>query len=202
MMKSTLTLLLCALVLFSCKKNAAQQPDNQIVETKSVAIDYSKPENLIALYKESDSLLHQGKIDTSKMRLYIENATEYALKYPSDTLCPAFLYFAGVFQMQVAFSNQAEEARQQGASEAVAIFNSLIAQYPDYQNLPNAYYYKAQIYENLGNTTDAEKEYRELVRRYPKSDIGKSTAEYLKVGGFEKSADEIWEEIQKKNSAR
>lgn len=167
-----------------------------------MAIDYSKPENLIALYKESDSLLHQGKIDTSKMRLYVENATDYALKSPSDTLCPAFLYFAGVFQMQVAFSNQAEEARQQGASEAVAIFNSLIAQYPDYQNLPNAYYYKGQIYENLGNTSDAEKEYRELVRRYPQSDIGKSTAEYLKVGGFEKSADEIWEEIQKKNSAR
>ena len=64
------------------------------------------------------------------------------------------------------------------------------------------YYYKGQIYENLGNTSDAEKEYRELVRRYPQSDIGKSTAEYLKAGGFEKSADEIWEEIQKKNSVR
>lgn len=202
MIKRTLTLLLCALVLFSCKKNTTQHTDSQIVETKSEAIDYSKPKNLIALYKESDSLLHQGKIDTSKMRLYVEKATEYVLKSPSDTLCPAFLYFAGVFQMQVAFSNQDEEARQQGASEAVAIFNSLIAQYSDYQNLPNAYYYKGQIYENLGNTSDAEKEYRELVRRYPQSDLGKSTAEYLKVGGFEKSADAIWEEIQKKNSAR
>ena len=54
-----------------------------------------------------------------------------------------------------------------------------------------AYYYKGQIYENLGMRQEAASTYRALVERFPDTELGKSIAAYLQAGGYEKSAEEI-----------
>ena len=50
----------------------------------------------------------------------------------------------------------------------------------------------------MKRTSDAEGEYRELVHRFPDTDLGRNIADYLKVRGFEKSSDDIMHEISQK----
>ena len=159
---------------------------------------YSNPKELIALYHHADSLVQIGQIDTKKMQLFVEKATQYAEIHPDDTLSTHFLLYAGIFQMDVALSTPSESKRNERFFKAVEIFNELTTKYPDYRNLPYCYYYKGQIYENMGRTSDAEGEYRELVHHFPDTDLGQNIAEYLKVRGFEKSSDDIMHEISKK----
>ena len=190
-------ILLLSVTLFSC---GSKQEKNEAMDdaTISESSDYRNPKELIDLYHHADSLVKIGAIDTKKMQLFVDKATEYATLHPDDTLSPHFLLYAGIFQMDIALSTPSESKRNARFFQSVDIFNKLTEQYPDYHNLPYCYYYKGQIYENMERTSDAEGEYRELVHRYPDTDLGRNIAEYLKVQGYEKSSDDIMHEIKKK----
>lgn len=191
------SLLLLVLALCSC---SSKQEKNDVIKDTTIceSSDYSSSKDLIALYHHADSLVQIGQIDTKKMQLFVDNATAYAEIHPDDTLTPHFLLYAGIFEMDIALSTPSESKRNARFFQAVDIFNDLTKKYPDYKNLPYCYYYKGQIYENMKRTSDAEGEYRELVRRFPNTDLGRNIADYLKVRGFEKSSDDIMHEISQK----
>jgi tetratricopeptide (TPR) repeat protein len=192
-----LSLLVLALLFFACGSKQSA-PDVATSTTTYATKDYTSSKELIALYHQADSLVKIGEIDKEMMTLFVEKASEYATIHPDDTLSPHFLLYAGIFQMDIALSTASESKRNERFFQSVDIFNKLTKQYPDYRNLPYCYYYKGQIYENMRRTSDAEGEYRELVHRFPDTDLGRNIAEYLKVRGFEKSSDDIMHEISKK----
>lgn len=190
-------LLLLAATFCTCgskQDSSRSETDINNLESK----EYNNSKELIALYHHADSFVQIGQINTKKMQLFVEKATQYAEIHPDDTLSPHFLLYAGIFQMDVALSTPSESKRNNRFFQAVDIFNELTQRYPDYKNLPYCYYYKGQIYENMGRTSDAENEYRELVHHFPDTDLGQNIAEYLKVRGFEKSSDDIMHEISQK----
>lgn len=191
------SLLLLAVVFCACGSKQSE-PDDVANATSCESKDYTSSKELIALYHRADSLVKIGEIDKEMMALFVEKATAYAEIHPDDTLSPHFLLYAGIFQMDIALSTASESKRNERFFQSVDIFNDLTKQYPDYKNLPYCYYYKGQIYENMGRTSDAEGEYRELVHRYPDTDLGRNIHDYLKVRGFEKSSDDILHEISKK----
>lgn len=192
-----------ALLWTGCKHEKSTT-ENLGDDVTSIAkdLDYSKSENLISLYRESDSLTKIGKIDLAKMQLFVDRSTQFAEENPKDTLSPHFLLYAAIFQMEIASSNPSEVERKELWFKSIDRFNKVIKQFPEYRNLPYCYFYKGQIYENLGRLSDAESEYRELVHLYPKSELGKSTDDYLKSRGFEKSAEQIWSDIQSNDKKR
>ena len=191
------SLLLLAVTFCCCgSKQDTPNPENNTLDFESV--DYTSSKELIALYRHTDSLVQIGEIDTKKMQLFVEKATQYAELHPDDTLSPHFMLYGGIFQMDIALSTASESKRNERFFQAVGIFNQLTQQYPNYKNLPYCYYYKGQIYENMGRTSDAEGEYRELVHRFPETDLGRNIADYLRVRGFEKSSDDIMHEISQK----
>ena len=200
-MKRTFVIVLaCTAILFSaCKKKGTQ--DVKLGDTpEAVAenLDYSKAENIVKLYKITDSLNRIGKADFAKMQLFLDNALTYAEKNPNDTISPHFMLYSGIFQMQLAFSNPDETTQKELAFKAIDILNQILTSYPKYKNGDYCYFYKGQIYENLHRSSDAENEYRELVHHYPNSQLGKSTKTYLQSQGYEKSAEQLWEEVKKK----
>ena len=183
------------MLFVSCHKQhndtAAAQSSNAKSAVNSTTL--SDPQAIIDLYKEVDSLTRVGSMDRKKMQQFVDESVEYAKKVPSDTLSPHFLLYAGVMQMQVAFSNADEQQRVKQAEAAIDILEKLRQNYPDYRNAIYAYYYKAQIYENLGKREEAEKSYHDLVDRFPDTELGKNIASYLKADGYEKTADEIYQ---------
>lgn len=187
-----LPLLLC---LATCSPKNVPSTDQPAQD--SVVVNYQNPKALIALYHEADSLVQIGQIDTKKMQTFVDNATQYAEAFPNDTLSPHFMMYAGIFQMDIALSTKAKSKRDKRFFRSIEIFNQLTEKYPDYKNIPYCYYYKGQIYENMQRNSDAENEYRELVHRFPNTELGKNIADYLKVRGFEKSPEEIMMEIEK-----
>ena len=186
----------CALVITGCKKKSGQPVETP--DSVAPTLDYTKKENIVKLYRMTDSLNRIGKADFAKMQLFIDHATTYAQKNENDTISPHFLLYSGIFQMQLAFSKSDLSTQKELAFKAIDQFNHLLKQYPKYKNAPYCYFYKGQIYENLNRLSDAENEYRELIHLYPDSELGKSTAEYLNMQGFKKSPDQLWEEVSKK----
>lgn len=201
MMKRELVIILACVALFlgACKKKDAQEVKlGDTPDAVAQDLDYSKSENIVKLYWLTDSLNRVGKADYAKMQLFLDNALAYAEKNPKDTLSPHFMLYSGIFQMQLAFSNPEETSQKDLSFKAIEIFNKVLELYPKYKNGDYCYFYKGQIYENLHRNSDAENEYRELVHQYPNSPLGKSTKEYLQAQGFEKSAEQLWEDVKKK----
>ena len=187
-MKKSLILLIGIMLLLSgCHK--AQKTVNQ--SDSKIENSHKDSKAIIALYKEVDSLTQHGRMDREKMQQFVNEAINYAKLNPKDTLSPHFMLYAGINQMQVAFSNADEKQRREQALEAINILEKLRQNYPDYRNMIYAYYYKGQIYENLGMHQEAAKTYRALVERFPDTELGKSIAAYLQADGYEKSAEEI-----------
>lgn len=187
-MKKSLILLIGIMLLLSgCHK--AQETVNQ--SDSKIENSHKDSKAIIALYKEVDSLTQHGSMDREKMQQFVNEAVVYAKLNPKDTLSPHFMLYAGINQMQVAFSNADEKQRREQALEAINILEKLRQNYPDYRNMIYAYYYKGQIYENLGMHQEAAKTYHALVERFPDTELGKSIAAYLQADGYEKSAEEI-----------
>ena len=186
MKKCLLWILMLAISLCACRQTIQE---GEIEESNGM--DDADAPHLIALYKETDSLLMMGKMDIEKMQLFVDRAWDYAEKYPEDTLSPHFKFFVAIYEMKIAGSNPDEREAQQQYFHSIDHFDQLIEQYPDYVNLPYCYYYQGMIYENLHRISDAESEYRELVHRYPDTELGKNIVEYLKVQGYAQSADDL-----------
>lgn len=191
-MKKFLIVLSALLLMVGChdSQDATAQQD---ANSKFKSAKSSK--EVIAIYKEVDALTQAGKVDRSKMKEFVVEALTYVSENPKDTLCPHFLLYAGITQMQIAFSDSIADRREPQAMEAIRILEQLRHNYPEYRNLAYAFYYKGQIYENLGKKEVAKQAYTDLVHRFPDSELGKNIAAYLQAGGIDKSAEDIWREF-------
>ncbi len=186
-----------AIGLASChaKENPVENDGKQATQVA----EGNDPQAIVALYHDIDSLTMAGKMDREKMKQFVKEAVTYAHAVPTDTLSPHFLLYAGITQMQLAFSDPDASRRYTQAIHAVSILDDLRRNYTGYRRMDMAYYYRAQIYENLGKTEEARQAYLDLVHRFPDTDLGKSVAAYLQADGYEKSADEIMQGFKKGN---
>ncbi len=133
--------------------------------------------------------------DTVKMRQLVELYQEYVQEFPKDSLSGEYLFRSGSLNMTLG----------KGA-DALRDFTNFINLFPQNNLLPEAYYYKAHIYENIMfDFVVAKTAYYDFLARYPEHKLamdatfslqylGKSTDEIIAL--FEQTLSDTTEQLQ------
>ena len=126
------------------------------------------------------------RLDTKIASNFIEICEMYALMKPEDAKSPDYLHKAG------------ETARAIRAfPRAIAIYDRIYANYPDFEKAPQALFLKAFTYDNdLKNFEKAKLYYTEFLAKYPNDDFADDT-EFL-LGNLGKNDEEIIQSFNKK----
>jgi len=126
------------------------------------------------------------RLDTKVASNFIEICEMYALMKPEEATSPDYLHKAG------------ETARAIRAfPRAIAIYDRIYANYPNFEKAPQALFLKAFTYDNdLKNFEKAKLYYTEFLAKYPNDDFADDT-EFL-LGNLGKNDEEIIQSFNKK----
>lgn len=80
----------------------------------------------------------------------------FADKFPTDTLAPIYLMKAAEVQSNVLHTEK-----------AIELFDRVIANYPDFDEVPMCYFLKGNTYDLNSQYDEAKKAYQEFVEKYP-----------------------------------
>lgn len=104
-----------------------------------------------------DSLFNSGAFDSRKAQALLDVYKGYANAFPVDTLAPEYLFRAA----GVAKSMRAPQ-------QSLALYDRIIADYPGWRKLADAYYLKAfTIDSELGLKGEAQRAYQEVINLFP-----------------------------------
>jgi outer membrane protein assembly factor BamD (BamD/ComL family) len=124
--------------------------------------------------------------DAEKARNIIALYSDYAMKYPSDTLSPGFLFKAGDMSSKI---NE--------TAKAIELFGALTKAYPDHPNASYALFLQGFIYENqIGDPAKAKPYYEQFLSMYPDHQLAQDVAFSLENLG--KTPEELIREFENK----
>jgi outer membrane protein assembly factor BamD (BamD/ComL family) len=141
--------------------------------------------------KESIALMEEKLYNNQDFQIRKNDAIElislyedYASEFKNDTLAAVYLFRASDLSMNL-----------QRPNETIALFNELLANYPDYEKTPSVLFLKAFVYEDqLGDLDNAKKYYEEFLEKYPDSDFADDAEMSLKNLG--KTPEELIKEFE------
>ncbi len=125
-------------------------------------------------------------IDKQKADELISAYDDFATTYPEDNQSPEFLFKAGDLALNLNKPNK-----------AIAFFNRILSEYPDFDKVPQCVFLKAYIYENsLFDLDKAKIIYEEFIKRFPDDEFADDAEVSLKNLG--KSPEELIKEFEEK----
>lgn len=158
-----------ALVLLSCSNGK-----NQLLK------DIKAKEKIV-----SESI--DDVFDKSTAESLRNDYIDFSERFQEDSLAPVFLHKAAELAINLNMPQ-----------EAVSTIDTLINRYPDYEFLPDAWFFKGFIQETYLNDQGAAKNtYMSFIQRFPKHEMAPQVQFSLENIG--KSADELLEEFMRKN---
>ena len=196
-MRKNLCFLLVIFTLAACH-NKNQETNNSLNEVGK------EQSSLIQAYQKTDSLRLIGAVDVAASEDFVRQAWNFYEKYPEEKITPEMLTNSAIASMTLAkYYKEMPPGdipmKIKHAEHALLIFNTLIKVYPDYEGIKVSYLNKGIVYDDiLEDYLSADMEYREYIHKYPHDSVSVNLSNYLPFLG--KTADEIFEEIQKKNS--
>lgn len=138
----------------------------------------SSSEKLNEQIAQAENELSQ-QYDTVKMRQLVTLYQQYVKEFPKDSLSGEYLFRSGTTNMTLG-----------KAADALRDLTNFINLFPEHKLLPEAYYYKAHIYENIMyDFVMAKTAYYDFLARYPEHKLATDATFSLQYLG--KSADEI-----------
>jgi len=125
------------------------------------------------------------KINKSKVLKIINFYTEYAERYPDDSLSPVYLFKASDVSMNL-----------YRPSETIKILDTILIRYPDYEKTPTALFLKAFIYEDqVKNYDRARKYYQMFIDKYPDNEFADDAQ--MSLDNLGKSPEELIKSFEK-----
>jgi tol-pal system protein YbgF len=105
--------------------------------------------------------------------LALQEFTEYVKTFPNTDYAPSAQFYVG------------ETYRRKGdLQNAIEAYNQVIDGYKDNNKTPDAFYMKGVTLVQAGKPTAAKKEFTELIRRYPNTDLASKAKSQLKSLGY------------------
>ncbi len=120
------------------------------------------------LYNNADGDRVSGKLD-----LALTEFSDYLRWYGNTDMAPFAQYYIGWIH-----------ASQGDYESAVKDYDLVLEKYSDNKKTPDALYGKGQALVKLGRRTDANKEFQELLKHFPKSDLAPRACDQVKSLGF------------------
>jgi outer membrane protein assembly factor BamD (BamD/ComL family) len=141
-------------------------------------------EQIGRLESETGNEYNEKKMD-SLLLLY----RQYISEFPQDSMVAEYLYRSGMLNMSL-----------RKGPEALSDFTNLINKFPKNKHLPEVYYYKAYVYEDIiYDVSAARTAYYEFINRYPEHKlVGDATLSIRYLG---KSPKEIVASFEEKKDS-
>lgn len=128
-----------------------------ILATLLVACGPSKEQRIEQIEDFEDSIFESAiAADPNTADEMTKLYTDFADKYPSDTLSPKFLLKAAEMQGNVLHTEK-----------AIALFDRVINDYPDFEDIPICYFLKGNAYELNSQYDEAKEAYQTFVDKFP-----------------------------------
>ncbi len=120
------------------------------------------------LYDSAQRDRQGGKFDVA-----LQEFGEYLRCFASANLAPNAQYFIGAIHLA-----------QGDFPTALQDFDAVLEKYSDNNKTPSALFYKGDTLVKLGRKTDAQKEYRDLIQRFPKDSLAAQACSRLTDLGY------------------
>ncbi|PLW91763.1 MAG: hypothetical protein C0592_14245 [Marinilabiliales bacterium] len=129
-----------------------------------VAACSNAKEQLIDDIKAKEQIVSESigdQFDKSTAESLRQDYLQFANEYPDDSLAPVFMHKASELAINLNMPQ-----------EAVSTIDSLIIKFPDYQFLPDAWFFKGFIQETyLNDEAGALKTYETFIEKFPKHEM-------------------------------
>jgi outer membrane protein assembly factor BamD (BamD/ComL family) len=145
----------------------------------------SKQEKLKTQIAQKEAEM-ENQYDVAKMDSLLTLYWHYCKEFPQDSLTEEYLFRSGTTNMSL-----------RKGEEAMGNFIMLVQQFPHSKYLPEVYYYRGFIFEDiLYDIASAEEAYHEFIRRYPSHKL--VTDATLSIQYLGKSSEEIISSFEQK----
>jgi TolA-binding protein len=132
------------------------------------AVENPCPSSSKDLYDNAQRDRQGGKLDIS-----LQEFTDYLRCFGSTDLAPNAQYFIGTIHLA-----------QGDYPTAYKDFDAVLEKYSDNNKTPGALYYKGETLVKMDRRTDAQKEYRDLILRFPKDSLAAQACSRLTDLGY------------------
>ena len=134
-----------------------------------------------------DSLSDKALFDRRRLMALRDVYAAYADRYSQDSLAPDMLRKAASTSGDVGEHDR-----------AVALYDRLIKDYPQWHRTPDVYYFRAFEIENgLGKKGEAKTAYEEFIAKYPDNQFADDAAKMIEYMQY--SDEELMEKFRKMN---
>ena len=117
----------------------------------------NREERINQIEEFEDSVFESASVaDPATADRLSEMYVAFADKYPSDSLAPIYLLKAGEVM-----------SNTQHTDDAVALFDRIVNDYPDFEEVPTCLFLKGNAYEMNAQYDEARESYQEYLDRYP-----------------------------------
>ena len=165
-------LLLLGLVAFIASCGPSQEKD---------AANIKNAEDTLFAAKE-------GFIDRTKALELVDMYVNYADTYPADSMAVEYLFKGAEFCL-----NLGEGER------AIALYDRVINEYPDFRKVPECLFLKGYVYENyLGDLEQAKAIYTEFIEKYPDNEFSDDAA--ISIQNLGKSPEELIKQFEEQQT--
>jgi TolA-binding protein len=133
-----------------------------------------------------NKLFNDTVYDQRNAQALLDVYKAYVTTFPADTLAPEYLFRAA------GLASKAMGDPEQG----VKLYDRVIANYPDWERLPDARFLKALTLDTeLGRKGEAEQAYKEVIKRHPDHPFASDAARMIEFLRF--TDEELIQHLQR-----